>query len=366
MSGENHGAVKKWAIIFACWTFVGLFFATHSALYARYRGWGTELRFDFGAHLSCAYGWFLLTPLILYLARRFELAGPHRLRNAATHFVAAFGFSLVALFLVTVSTRYIIQEPSTVGFLDGYVRLIMAELPADLLRYWAVVLIAHAIRYHRGLRERELAASHLRAELAEARLEVLKGQLQPHFLFNTLNGISVLIHEDPERANLMLMRLSELLRSGLATNLPNEVTLGQELEFLDRYLEIERMRFGERLTIRMEVEEEALDARVPNLVLQPLVENSIKHGVAALDRPATITIRGSREGGQLRLEVLDDGRGLAEQVKLGVGLSNTEARLRHLYGDQQRLQMSVAPGGGASVGMAFPFRTKAAGLIPVA
>jgi two-component system, LytTR family, sensor kinase len=366
MSGENHGAVKKWAIIFACWTFVGLFFATHSALYARYRGWETELRFDFGAHLSCAYGWFLLTPIILYLARRFELAGSHRLRNAGMHVVAGFGFSLVALFLVAVSTRYVIQEPTTVGFLDGYVRLIMAELPVDLLRYWAVVLIAHAIRYHRGLRERELAASHLRAELAEARLEVLRGQLQPHFLFNTLNGISVLIHEDPARANLMLMRLSDLLRSGLASNQPNEVTLGQELEFLDRYLEIEKMRFGERLTIRMEVDEDALDARVPHLVLQPLVENAIKHGVAALDRPATITIRGSRDGGQLRLEVRDDGRGLAEQVRLGVGLSNTEARLRHLYGDQQRLQMSVASGGGASVGMAFPFRTKAGGLSPVA
>jgi two-component system, LytTR family, sensor kinase len=356
MGNDMRGSVKKWAIIFACWTFVGLFFATHSTLYATYRGWETELRFDLGAHLSCAYGWFLLTPLILWLARRFELAGPHRLRNAAVHAVAAFGFSLVALFMVEVSTRYIIQEPTTLGLVDRYVRLLMAELPADLLRYWAVVLIAHVIHYYRGVREKELATSQLRAELAEARLEVLKGQLQPHFLFNTLNGISVLIHEDPARANTMLMRLSELLRSGLATNLPSEVTLAQELDFLDRYLEIEKMRFGDRLTIRMEVEEEALGARVPNLVLQPLVENAIKHGVAALDRPATITIRGSRDGEQLRLEVRDDGRGLSEQVTLGVGLSNTEARLRHLYGEDQRLQMAIAPGGGASVGMAFPFR----------
>jgi two-component system, LytTR family, sensor kinase len=234
------------------------------------------------------------------------------------------------------------------------------ELHLDLLRYWAVVAIEHTISYHREVRERELAASQLRTQLAEAKLEVLKRQLHPHFLFNTLNSISVLMFENVAQANRMLLRLSELLRAGLTSDSPHEVSLERELSFLERYVDIERIRFGERLTVDIDVDPNTLGARVPNLLLQPLVENAIRYGVAAIDRPGTVAIRAEKQGSELRLQVRDDGPGLAKNAKRGVGLSNTEARLRQLYGNDQRLELTSPNDGGVLVSIAIPFRAATA------
>jgi LytS/YehU family sensor histidine kinase len=295
------------------------------------------------------------------LSRRFRLASPNVVSSTAVHVLASMLFTFASFTIFILVTPYTVDASyANIPFLERLKRLLVFELHLDLLRYWAVVAIEHTLSYHREAREREVAASQLRAELAEARLEVLKRQLQPHFLFNTLNSISMLMFENVTLANRMLLRLSELLRAGLATNSPHEVSLEHELSFLERYLDIERMRFGDRLTIDMNVDPTALGARVPNLLLQPLVENAIRYGVAAVDRPSKVAIHAERSGSELRLHVRDDGPGLSRNHKRGVGLSNTEARLRQLYGSEQRLELTTPQDGGVLVSIAIPYRAASA------
>jgi two-component system, LytTR family, sensor kinase len=352
--------VKKWGIIFLCWTAVALFLASQSSLYAASRGRESDFGGALAVYLVCSYSWFLLTPFILLLASRFTLSRPRAARHVVYHAGAAVVLALISLLMVELGSRQLFSSQSfDFTILEGWRRLIGEELHAGVIRYGAVVGIAHTISYYTGLRERRMTEAALRAQLAEARLEVLKRQLQPHFLFNTLNSISVLMFEDPKVANRMLSRLSDLLRTGLSNELPDEVTLEREIDFLGRYLDIERIRFGERLTIRLEVDEETLGASVPNLMLQPLVENAIKHGVSSMDGPSTITISAARAGDELWLEVRDNGRGVARDARPGVGLSNTVARLRHLYGDAQRLELLGAGDGGTAVQISIPFRSTA-------
>src|SRR6185369_4509061 len=197
--------------------------------------------------------------------------------------------------------------------------------------------------YYREGREREIHAAALEAQLAQAQLQTLKMQLQPHFLFNTLNSISALNHEDPRAANRMIARLSELLRLTLENDGAQEVSLHQELDFLKRYLEIQQVRFGDRLKVHFDVAPETMDARVPNLLLQPLVENAIQHGLAPFSAPGEIHIHASRENGLLCLRIADSGPGLPASTPSGapdgIGLANTRARLQQLYGDAHRFEL---------------------------
>lgn len=250
------------------------------------------------------------------------------------------------------------------------------ELHMNLLTYWAVVGVSHAFYYYNRYRDREVAASRLEAQLAGARLELLRAQLHPHFLFNTLHAISELMHEDVERADLMLTHLSELLRLALENAGAHEVPLREELDFLHRYLEIQQMRFQDRLSVRVEAEPEALDACVPYLILQPLVENAIRHGVATREAPGRVEVRATRRAPGpedpafpngaahvLRLEVRDDGPGLpagGAGLREGLGLTNTRVRLRELYGPAQRCEITNIPGGGLCVSLEIPFHEAAA------
>jgi ligand-binding sensor domain-containing protein len=208
-------------------------------------------------------------------------------------------------------------------------------------------------------RDRELQASQLESKLTQAQLQILEMQLQPHFLFNTLNGIMVLIRQDPDTASLMIARLSEFLRLTLESAGAQEVTLRRELEFLDRYVQIERLRFGDRLTVEQEVPNELLEAMVPNLILQPLVENAIRHGVSKRRGLALISIGVTRDNGTLSIQVRDNGTGLparsSANLKEGIGLSNTRARLRYLYGQKQRFELNSPSEGGVSVLLSLPF-----------
>ena len=339
---------RKLLIIFASWTFVAVFFAVHVVLSSRAMGRPESFHRALSIFMTGTIFWFAVTPLIVGLSRRFRLVTPHAARNAFLH------LGLSMLFAVAAGTVFIFLAPFIVpGFPERpflrHLTRVLASEPLDMVRYWGVVAIEHALNYYNQAREREKA-------LAEVKLEVLKRQLQPHFLFNTLNSISVLMFENATVANRMLLRLSELLRAGLATDSPHEVSLEDELAFLDRYLEIERMRFGDRLTIEMNIERATLAASVPNLILQPIVENAIRYGVAAVDRPATVSIKAQKEGSELRLEVRDDGPGIARDAKRGVGLSNTEARLRQLYGTEQKLELTSPHGGGLLVSIVMPFR----------
>jgi len=224
-----------------------------------------------------------------------------------------------------------------------------------------LLVAAGVMMLYKRDRDRELQASQLESKLTQAQLQILEMQLQPHFLFNTLNGIMVLIRQDPDTASLMIARLSEFLRLTLESAGAQEVTLRRELEFLDRYVQIERLRFGDRLTVEQEVPHELLDAMVPNLILQPLVENAIRHGVSKRRGQALISIDVTRDNGTLSIQVRDNGTGLPARggadVKEGIGLSNTRARLLHLYGQKQRFELSSPPDGGVSVLLSLPFHT---------
>ena len=225
-----------------------------------------------------------------------------------------------------------------------------------LLVYWTIVMIQNAIDYYK---DQAVAASELQTQLAQAQLQALKMQIHPHFLFNTLNSISSLMHYDPKGADAMLCQLGELLRLSLSSDQYQEVSLQKELEFLDKYLAIEKIRFQDRLTVVMNIESDTLEAQIPNLILQPLVENSIRHGIADQRGPGKVEIDAARENGMLLVRVRDNGKGLPENatgVAEGIGLKNTRARLEHLYGSHYRFELHQTPeSSGLEVTLAIPF-----------
>jgi LytS/YehU family sensor histidine kinase len=233
----------------------------------------------------------------------------------------------------------------------------MAE---SLFTYAVVAGIAHALAYARVLREREVAREQLQTQLARAQLQALKAQLHPHFLFNTLQAISTLVHLDPGRAERVIGSLSELLRGALAHHDAQEVTLREELAALHPYLEIERTRLGARLAVELEIDPEALDARVPHLLLQPLAENAVRHGIAPLRGGGRLEITARRSNQTLRLSISDDGAGIAGPPREGaVGLANTRARLERLYGSAHTFLIHSAPSRGTRVELELPFTCRA-------
>jgi sensor histidine kinase YesM len=237
-------------------------------------------------------------------------------------------------------------------------RIIIGQLLLAFLSYWVFVSLYQAWQNYLRYRERELRSTRLESQLAQAQLEVLRMQLHPHFLFNTLHAVSTLLHRDPDAADEMLSQLSDLLRMTLENFGFQEVSLREELEFIRRYLDIQQARFQDRLTITVDVPAETLDARVPNQALQPIVENAIHHGVEERMGVGTIEIRACRRATMLQLSVRDDGPGLrpdwqASQQE-GIGLSNTRARLTQLYGPLASLDLSNHPQGGTLVTLLIP------------
>jgi two-component system, LytTR family, sensor kinase len=233
-----------------------------------------------------------------------------------------------------------------------------------LLTYWVVLVLAELHRAREHARQRQLAATRLEAQLTAARLEALSAQLQPHFLFNTLQTAVTLVHDDADGAEDVLLRLSSLLRASLSEFRTPEVPLRKELEFLECYLGIQQRRFGERLRFELNVGDEILDLAVPSLVLQPLVENAIRHGIGAHQGDDVVAVNAFRDGNQLALEVRNRNGGLngapEELLTRGVGLANTRARLQQLYGREQSLQLLQLDPGGVCVRLGLPARAVAA------
>ncbi|HXE92165.1 MAG TPA: histidine kinase [Terriglobales bacterium] len=351
---------QRWLLILGAWTVTGLYFAGESYSYSTYLERPTEW-WRFGIWwLTNFYIWAALTPLVLLLVRRFAFEPPHRRRDFGIHTLGS--LSLAALHSAIwipvaplVDLRPMRPNMSTWEIYTGYLAV---DLHFNILSYWAILGIWHAVQYCRKSRERQLAAAQLERGLTQARLEALRMQLQPHFLFNTLHGISTLMHRDAEAANRLIVRLSDLLRLTLEHTGAQEIPLKRELEFLEPYLEIERTRFQDRLTVSLEIDPATLDACVPCLILQPLVENAVRHGIAPQSASGHIEIRAQRQNGMLRLEVRDDGVGLRQnggREGSGIGLGNTRARLEHLYGRTHRFELKPAPGGGLVVSLAIPF-----------
>jgi len=346
----------KWLLGFAFWTLIGLSFASQFYISSSKAGlevsWAQAVRYALGDW----YVFALLSLPVMGLARRFRFETESWGRSLAIHTLGSAVFSLAYMVL----RAWVGQWQSAASFAATFQPLLVKTWHFSLLLYWVIVAVSQAFDYYRKYRERELRAVELEKRLAQAKLQALQMQLNPHFLFNTLHSISALMHKDVEAADRMITRLSDLLRAALAGAETQEVTLRQELGFLERYLEIEKIRFGARLTVQMDIAPDTLEAQVPNLILQPLVENAIRHGIAPRAKPGRIELHARRQADRLTLDVCDNGAGLPKEgtVEEGVGLSNTRARLRELYGEAHHFELRGRPEGGLRVQLTIPFRTE--------
>jgi two-component system LytT family sensor kinase len=311
--------------------------------------------------------WVPLTPLMFGAARKFPLESPRFFRSLPIHLALFIAITLAissVRILITWAVRPFDPLPLDGSFSYLFVQGLQGVVPTVLLLYIAVVGVGHAIEYRRSAREKEVRSAQLEALLSQAQVLSLKMQLHPHFLFNTLNGIVALVR-DGENAGAvkMLLGLSNMLRYALDSSGRQEVPLAEELEFLNLYLGVEQMRFPDRLKVKLDVAPETLNANVPSLILQPLVENAIRHGVAQKLLAGSVNVSATRRGNDLVMTIDDDGPGLRAGFDAnggeGIGLNNTRARLKQLYGEAWKLTLVNRPEGGARVTVALPFATAA-------
>lgn len=346
----------QWLLGFGFWTLLGLSFASQFYLSSAKAGLEVSWKLAVSYALGDWYVFALLSIPVMFVARRFRFEAGSRARSLAAHALGSGVFSLAYM----VARAGVGQWQSAGSFPEAFKPLLVKTWHFNLLIYWVIVAVSQAFDYYRRYREREWRAAELEKLLAQAKLRALQMQLNPHFLFNTLHSISSLMHQDVEAADRMITRLGDLLRAALGGADTQEVTLRQELAFLERYLEIEQIRFGDRLTVQRDIAADTLDSRVPNLILQPLVENAIRHGIEPSAKPGRIELGARRTADQLTLEVSDNGAGLRdlEPAAEGVGLSNTRARLRELYGDAHRFELRRGPRGGLLARLTIPHRVE--------
>lgn len=347
-----------WLLLVVGSTLVGVFFASQA--YANF-GMRGLITWHKALAINLTYYWFwgAAVPLVVALGRRYPFEA-RRWGGALAVHVAA---SILLSAAIIVATEWVL----TYGFrvrehsLLETVRMgFVANFHSLVPTYWLILAGFFAVDYYVKYRDREVRASQLETRLAEAQLRALRMQLQPHFLFNTLNSISSLMYHDLEAADSMMSRLADFLRLTLESDGVQEVALGRELEFVQRYLEIERIRFEERLTVELAVDEEAREALVPSLVLQPLVENALRHGIDRRPEGGRVSLSAGRERGRLRLRITNDGpEGTVVEGSPSerVGLANTRERLAQLYGEDYLLRFEELPGGGATVTLELPWRT---------
>ncbi|HEY6348846.1 MAG TPA: histidine kinase [Candidatus Angelobacter sp.] len=368
MSSLLKRALRAYAIYFSLWTVLGLFFFSQALTQKLYfhdptPWWQTMESWLIGVWVSA-----LLTPAVLWLGQRFPLERGKWMRSVPLHLIFGLLFAVVQLTMDSFVHARLGVLPFILGstFKAVFSILMVIAFHGDVLTYWTILGIQSAIRYYRRYQEREkqalrleLQASELQSQLMQARLGALKMQLQPHFLFNTLNTIMVLVRQQKGRqAEEMLGRLSDLLRCVLDDVEAQEVPLRRELEYLQLYLSIEQVRFQDRLRVEISADPAILDAAVPQMGLQPIVENAIRHGIGRSSAAGKIQITAARVNGMLEVKVQDDGPGLppaGAATSRGIGLANTRLRLHQLYGDAARLTAQNGEHGGAVITMLIPY-----------
>ena len=338
-------SLRVWGAVTLGWTALALFFAISTSLTYLSTGRPANWSLSIERSLLDWWTWALFTPLVVWLARRYALDRRPWWRAAVVHLLVG---TLVAV--AKVGTARAVNAWLT-GF---WMYWLASSVALQFSIYGMMVAAAHGIGYYERSRERDQLA----ARLAEVRLQLLSMQLQPHFLFTTLNTIAELVHDEPDVADRMIAALSDLLRQTLDLGSAQAIPLDAELQLLDRYLEIQRVRFGDRLRVAVTVDAEARTAAVPVLLLQPLVENAIRHGLAEHISAGRIDVEARRRGSRLVIAVIDDGAGPSMNAANGerVGLGNTRQRLEALYGADQRLDLSNAGERGARVSIDIPFR----------
>jgi signal transduction histidine kinase len=344
----------------ALWSLVGLAIASEIYLSSNFLGrsvtWGEAI----SDSLEDWYVYGILSLPVVWLARRFPPERGSRVATAGIHLAAALVFSLayiLARTLVGEIDGWITGEPAS--FAEIFHPLLVRTFPFNLLVYGVILSVSHALDYYRKYHERTVQTLELEKHLTEARLQALLHQLKPHFLFNTLNGIASLMHTDVDAADRMLVRLSELLRITMSHTGAPQTSLREEVAFLERYLDIEKIRFRNRLEVTIAVDDAAIDAQVPSLILQPMVENAMRHGVEPHARMGRIEMKGLRQEGNLILTVSDNGSGIPSDglKREGIGIANTRARLAELYGPRQKFELVNMPEGGLCVRITIPFST---------
>jgi two-component system, LytTR family, sensor kinase len=338
-------SLRLWIGVVAGWTALAVFFAISTSLTYLSTGRAANWKLSIERSLLEWWLWALLTPLVVWLARRYSLDRPWPWRAIAVHVAAGTILAVVKSGI----------DRAVNAWLTGFWMYWLASSVAlQLSIYGVIVAAAHGIGYYERSRERDLLA----ARLAGVRLQLLSMQLQPHFLFNTLNTIAELVHDDADVADRMIAALSDLLRQTLDLGSAQEIPLGDELRLLERYLEIQRARFGDRLQVTVAADGDARAAAVPVLLLQPLVENAIHHGLAEHVSAGRIEIGARRDGSRLAITVTDDGPGQAAGTVRNerVGLGNTRQRLDALYGADHRFDFGNGRERGARVSIDIPFK----------
>jgi sensor histidine kinase YesM len=349
------------------WTALGVFFFSQSVVQKSFSGEPTPWWHYLESWLTGVYIWAMLTPGVFWLARRFPIERRNWARRTGLHLLLSVGVAVVQLALESAVLPRLGVFPAIMTSIGQTLAfLLIIGFHQAIATYWMLLGIQYALRYYRRYREREkqalqleLRASELKAQLARAQLSALKMQLQPHFLFNTLNAIMVLVRQRKEReAEETLALLSDLLRCVLEDVDAQEIPLRRELEYLQLYLSIEQVRFQDRLRVEVSADPEVLDAAVPHMGLQPIVENAIRHGIGRSSAAGRVQIGAIRVGETLEITVQDDGPGLPADSgqSRGIGLSNTRARLQQLYGDGAHLSVENGAQGGTIATMVLPYR----------
>jgi two-component system LytT family sensor kinase len=362
MENAFRGELRRYPLYFLLWTVLGLFYFSQGLTQRLVSHDTTPWWHYLAAWLLGAYVWALLTPAVLWLGRQYPIERGKWLLRIALHLLLGSAFSACELTVESALYSALHLFPSFRGALP---RLLAEGFQGGVLNYFLVLGAERGVFYYRRYQERsrqalqlELHASELQSQLLSARFDALKMQLQPHFLFNTLNAIAVLVRQQRSAgAEQMLGHLSDLLRRVLEDADVREVPLRRELEYLQIYLAIEQVRFADRLRVRIAADPASQEALVPQLILQPIVENAIRHGIGRSSSAGSVLISASRIGPLLRLRVQDDGPGLAPGGPCegrGIGLANTRARLQQLYGEGAKLKIENCPHGGAAVTIDIP------------
>ncbi|MBV9180766.1 MAG: histidine kinase, partial [Acidobacteria bacterium] len=352
---------------FSVWTAVGIFFFTQAVIQKFLSREPTPWQHYLVSWMVGVYLWALVTPIVLWLGRRFPLERRNWARRMAIHLPLSVGISFTQLFIESILLYHLHVFPSLMtGWLPTFVFLLTIGFHQGIVTYFLLLGGRYGLDYYHKYLEREkqalrleLNTAQLKTQLADARLSALKMQLQPHFLFNTMNAIMVLVRQQKNKqAEEMLARLGDLLRCVLEDVDAQEVPLRRELEYLRLYLSIEQVRFPDRLRAEISADQTVLDAAVPQMGLQPIVENAIRHGLGKSSAAGRIQIDATRLNHMLEIKVKDDGPGLAHQQaneRNGIGLANTRARLQQLYGDAAKLSVENGELGGVVVTMVLPF-----------
>ncbi|MGA9669468.1 MAG: histidine kinase [Terracidiphilus sp.] len=351
-------------MILCAWTIVGLLFAVRRIVVVKVQGTNVNWVIESALEFVWWYVWAAYTPLMINLAKRFPLTGPRLLPHIAIHTIASITMAPLAsateYFLSLGLLRFVfhITGPGVLQFLSPFGVAVLFMSFTGMLTYWLVVGLYQSIHFYQVAMERQTTAAQLETQLSHAELENLKSQLHPHFLFNSLHTIGILMQEDVDAASHLLVCLGDLLRMALDRR-ENEITLESELEFVGKYLEIELTRFHDRLKVHMDVPPDLLGVYVPSLALQPLVENAIKHGISVDSAAGRLEIAAKLHNGRVWLSVSDDGPGPepGSRLRFGVGLTNVRSRLKQLYGDESSLELIGGDGRGCEAIITIPLRS---------